>query len=376
MDKREGEKKMSDCLVVGGGIIGLSLAYELSRRGMSVTLVEQGEWGGQASSAAAGMLAPLKEFSAPGPMVELGMDSLRLYPQWAQELEEHTAGDVQLSLEGLVTVAMDEAESEQLRAKYLWQKEAGYDVHWMGCKELLEVEPLLTDRVQAGIYSPGEGHINNRLLLRSLVTACKIQGVALLSVCVVKGIAVKAGRVIGVETTSGPIRADHTIVASGAWAGIMLEMLDLAIPVRPVRGQIAAVSSVGIPLRTVIFGTSGYITPKKDGKIVIGATEDESGFQREVTLAGLASVLNGVMPYVPALHAAAFLEAWGGLRPATADGKPLLGPVPGWEGLSLAGGHFRNGILLSPVTAIRMADYLESGQTVGLEPLLPSRFLS
>lgn len=176
MDKREGEKKMSDCLVVGGGIIGLSLAYELSRRGMSVTLVEQGEWGGQASSAAAGMLAPLKEFSAPGPMVELGMDSLRLYPQWAQELEEHTAGDVQLSLEGLVTVAMDEAESEQLRAKYLWQKEAGYDVHWMGCKELLEVEPLLTDRVQAGIYSPGEGHINNRLLLRSLVTACKIQG--------------------------------------------------------------------------------------------------------------------------------------------------------------------------------------------------------
>ncbi|MED1794817.1 glycine oxidase ThiO [Brevibacillus nitrificans] len=367
---------MSDCLVVGGGIIGLSLAYELSRRGMSVTLVEQGEWGGQASSAAAGMLAPLKEFSVPGTMVELGMESLRLYPQWAQELEEHTAGDVQLSLEGLVTVAMDDAESEPLRAKYLWQKEAGYDVHWMGAKELLEVEPLLTDRVQAGIYSPGEGHINNRLLLRSLVTACKIQGVALLSGCVVKGIAVKAGRVIGVETTSGPIRADHTIVASGAWAGIMMEMLDLAIPVRPVRGQIAAVSSVGIPLRTVIFGTSGYITPKKDGKIVIGATEDESGFQREVTLAGLASVLNGVMPYVPALHAAAFLEAWGGLRPATADGKPLLGPVPGWEGLSLAGGHFRNGILLSPVTAIRMADYLESGQTEGLEPLLPSRFLS
>lgn len=367
---------MSDCLVVGGGIIGLSVAYELSRRGLSVTLVEQGEWGGQASSAAAGMLAPLKEFTAPGPLLDLGMESLRLYPQWAQELEELTTGDVQLSLEGLMTVALNDLEREQLEKKFLWQKEAGHDVHWLNGTELQDVEPLLTNRAAAGIYSPKEGHINNRLLLRCLATACRIQGVTLMSGCVVSGIAVKAGRVIGVETTSGPIRAEQTVIASGAWAGIMMKMLDLAIPVRPVRGQIAAVSSVGIPLKTVIFGTSGYITPKKDGKIVIGATEDESGFQREVTLAGLAGILNGVMPYVPALHAAAFLEAWGGLRPATADGKPLLGPVPGWEGLSLAGGHFRNGILLSPITAKRMADFIENGQTKLLEPFLPSRFLA
>jgi glycine oxidase len=182
--------------------------------------------------------------------------------------------------------------------------------------------------------------------------------------------------VVGVETSAGPIRAEHTVIASGAWAGIMMEMLGLSIPVRPVRGQIAAVSSIGIPLRTVIFGTSGYITPKKDGKIVIGATEDESGFTREVTLAGLASVLNGVMPYVPALQAAAFLEAWGGLRPATADGKPLLGAIPGWDGLTLAGGHFRNGILLSPITAQWLADYIEKGFAEPLAPFLPSRFMS
>ncbi|MED4583341.1 glycine oxidase ThiO [Brevibacillus choshinensis] len=367
---------MSDCLVVGGGIIGLSVAYELSRRGLAVTLIEQGDWGGQASSAAAGMLAPLKEFASPGPMLDLGMESLHLYPEWAQELEERASGDVQLSLEGLVTVALNGQEREQLQAKHHWQKEAGHDVHLLKSNELRDIEPLLSEQVVAGIYSPGEGHINNRLLLRSLVTACRVQGVTLLSGCVVSGIAVKAGRVVGVETTSGPIRADQTVIASGAWAGIMMQMLDVAIPVRPVRGQIAAVSSVGIPLRTVIFGTSGYITPKKDGKIVIGATEDESGFQREVTMAGLASILNGVMPYVPALHAATFLEAWGGLRPATADGKPLLGPVPGWEGLSLAGGHFRNGILLSPITAKRIADYIESGRTDKIEPFLPSRFLS
>jgi glycine oxidase len=367
---------MTNCLVVGGGIIGLSLAYELSRRGLSVTCVEQGDWGGQASSAAAGMLAPLKEFTAPGPMLDLGMKSLKLYPHWVEELEEMTGGDVQLSLEGLVTVALNDEEAEQLAAKYHWQKEEGHDVHWLKGKELMDVEPLLTDSAVAAIYSPKEGHINNRLLLRALVTACKMQGVNLVSGCVVCGIAVKGGRVVGVETSAGPIRAEHTVIASGAWAGIMMEMLGLSIPVRPVRGQIAAVSSIGIPLRTVIFGTSGYITPKKDGKIVIGATEDESGFTREVTLAGLASVLNGVMPYVPALQAAAFLEAWGGLRPATADGKPLLGAIPGWDGLTLAGGHFRNGILLSPITAQWLADYIEKGFAEPLAPFLPSRFMS
>ncbi|RAT97681.1 glycine oxidase ThiO [Brevibacillus sp. Leaf182] len=367
---------MSDCLVVGGGIIGLSLAYELSRRGVSVTLVEQGEWGGQASSAAAGMLAPLKEFTAPGPMLDLGMESLALYPEWVAELEELTGGDVQLSLEGLLTVALNEEEVQQLADKYRWQKEAGHAVQWLSnTAQVKEVEPLLTDQVQAAIYSPYEGHINNRMLLRALATACQLQGVKLLSGCVVSGIAVKSGKVIGIETSSGSLRATQTVISSGAWVGMMLEMLGVSVPIRPVRGQIAAVSSVGIPLRTVIFGTTGYITPKKDGKIVIGATEDESGFHRDVTMAGLASVLQGTMPYVPALHSATFLEAWGGLRPATQDGKPLLGPVPGWEGLSIAGGHFRNGILLSPVTAKSMADFVEKGETERLLPFLPARFL-
>lgn len=367
---------MSNCLVVGGGIIGLSLAYELSRRGLSVTLVEQGEWGGQASSAAAGMLAPLKEFTEPGPVLDLGMKSLSLYPQWVAELEELTGAKIQLCLDGLATVALNDQEAAQLEAKYRWQKEHGHDVQWMSGTEVREVEPLLTEQTVAAIYSPGEGHINNRMLLSALVTACRLQGVTLLSGCVVSGIAVKAGRVVGVETTCGPVRAEHTVITSGAWAGIMLEMLGLSIPVRPVRGQIAAVSSAGIPLKTVIFGTSGYIAPKKDGKIVIGATEDESGFQRHVTLSGLASVLAGVMPYVPALHGAAFLEAWGGLRPATADGKPLLGAIPGWDCLSIAGGHFRNGILLSPVTAKLMANFIEKGKAEPLSPFLPERFLS
>ncbi|WP_421617016.1 glycine oxidase ThiO [Brevibacillus sp. TJ4] len=365
---------MGNCLVIGGGIIGLSLAYELSRRGMAVTLVEQGQWGGQASSAAAGMLAPLKEFSEPGPMLSLGMESLRLYPEWVQALEESTGRDVQLTRDGILTVAMA-GEEEALAAKFRRQQEAGYPVFWLDGQEALELEPLLTESVSAAIYSPEEGHINNRLLLQALVTACRLQGVQLLDGCVVSKLAVSAGRVIGAHTSAGTLLADQTVVCSGAWAGIMLELLDVAVPVRPVRGQIAAVSSAGIALRKVIFGSGGYITPKKDGKIVIGATEDDCGFQQVVTLSGLSRVMQGVMPYVPALESAAFLEAWAGLRPATPDGKPLLGKVPGWEGLFIAGGHFRNGILLSPVTAVRMADLLEKGTDEALQPFALDRFM-
>lgn len=367
---------MGKVLIVGGGIIGLSLAYELAARGKTVTIVEQGDWGGQASSAAAGMLAPLKEFQSVGPLLDLGMESLQSYPRWVEELQAIAGGDVQLSLEGLLTVALDEEEEEAFYKKYLWQKARGYEVQWLRGKELQDVEPLLTDQAVAAIYSPGEGHINNRFLLRALVTACRKLGVDMRSGCVVSKLLHRAGCVEGVETSSGRIYADHTIICSGAWAGIMMQMLDVSIPVRPVRGQIAAVSSIGIPLRTVIFGSSGYLTPKKDGRIVIGATEDESGFQREVTLSGLAHVLQGALPYVPALHAAAFLEAWGGLRPATADGKPILGEIPGISGISLAGGHFRNGILLSVVTAKRMADWLETGNQEQLEPFSPGRFVT
>lgn len=367
---------MTDFVLIGGGIIGLSLAYELSKRGMAVTVVEQGEWGGQASSAAAGMLAPLKEFSQPGPLLDLGMKSLQLYPGWAKELEEMTGIEVQLCRSGVLTVALTEDEERSLRQKYEWQKEAGYDVHWMTGKELREMEPLLTEAVTAGIYSPGEGHINNQMLLSALVMACRQQGVRLLSGCAVAGMASEGSRVTGVHTTQGMIPAAHTVITAGAWAGMIADWLGVSVPVRPVRGQVAAVSSIGVPLRTVIFGSGGYITPKRDGKIVLGATEDEAGFQREVTLHGLTHVLQGVIPYVPVLQSAAFLQAWAGLRPAAADGLPLLGPLPGWEGVFVAGGHFRNGILLSPVTAVSMSDYLVDGQDGPLAPFSPARFLA
>lgn len=362
-----------DCIVVGGGIIGLGLAHELASRGVSVTLIEQREWGGEASAAAAGMLAPLKEFKERGPSFQLGVASLSLYPEWVSRLEEETGIDVQLKREGILTVASQEAEITALHEKYLWQKEAGCSVEWITEPALHEWEPLLCPEMKAGIFSAAEGDINNQLLLKALLAACRRRGVKLLQGTIVTGLLTKGNRVVGVNTTAGELHASHTVIASGAWAGIMAAWIGFDVKIRPVRGQIAAVSSGGIPLRHVIFGPAGYIVPKRDGRLVIGATEDEAGYCRDVTAEGLSRVLQGVLSIIPSLASTAFLQAWAGLRPASPDGLPLLGPVPHWEGVSLAAGHFRNGILLAPITAKLMANWLTENEEKPLLPFAPVR---
>ncbi|WP_241236311.1 glycine oxidase ThiO [Brevibacillus marinus] len=363
----------SDCLVVGGGIIGLSLAYELAGRGLQVALVEQANLGGQASAAAAGILGPLQEFDQPGPLLDLGLASLALYPQWVEEVREVGGVDPQLMLEGILRVAMNEQEEAQLRERYAWQKAAGCRVEWLDAQQLRQLEPELAASARAALYSAEEGNVNNQMLLMALAAACRRRGVRLLPGTVAIGAITSGRRVLGIETTAGACHAAQTVITAGAWASVIARWLSVDLPIRPVRGQVAAVSSEEVSLRRVIFGYGGYLVPKKDGRIVLGATEDEAGFRQGVTLGGLAAVLNGALPYVPKLKQAPFLAAWSGLRPATADGLPLLGPLPGWDGIAVASGHFRNGILLSPITAKRMADYLCAGSVEPLRPFSPER---
>lgn len=364
-----------DVILAGGGIIGLSLAHELASRGVTVTLIEQGAWGGEASQAAAGMLAPLKEFKEEGPLFRLGLASLSLYPQWAERLQTETGIDVQLKRDGVLTVASEESEITDLRAKYRWQKEAGCNLAWLEKDALQELEPLLSEKLMAGIYSPEEGDVNNRLLLKALLSASRGLGVKLMPATVITGLASRGERIIGVQTTQGEILADHTVITAGAWASVLAGWLGYPGVVYPVRGQIASVSAANHPLRHVVFGPGIYIVPKQDDRLIIGATEDEAGYCRDVTAGGLIRVLQGVQSLVPSLAEAAFLQAWAGLRPATFDGLPLLGPVPGWEGVSLAAGHFRNGILLAPITAKMMADWLVGGNAELLKPFFPARIL-
>lgn len=368
-------KKSSECLIIGGGIIGLGVAYELAVRGVSVTLIEQGEWGGQASSAAAGMLAPLKEFASPGPLLDMGMESLRLYPEWVRRIEEESGLHVDLEQSGLLTVACTDEERERLWQKYQWQTAAGIALEWLEEREARNREPLLSPHLTAALYSPEEGHVNNVQLLQALVRACQARGVQLLQGVSVTGFLRDQDKVCGVRTSKGDCFASHTVVTAGAWSGLLAEELGLSLPIRPVRGQICAVSSDHAQTRHIIFGSSGYAVRKRDGRIVLGATEDEAGFCGDVTAGGLLGVLQGVLALLPSLANARFLQAWAGLRPATADGLPIIGPVPGWQGVTLAFGHFRNGILLAPATAKRVATLLLSGDAALLEPFRPDRFV-
>jgi len=365
----------SDYLIIGGGIIGLSIGYELAKRGGTVTILEQREWGAEASAAAAGMLAPLKEFKEPSPILDLGMQSLAMYREWARELQEESEVDVHLAWNGILTVALGEREAHDLAAKYAWQKAAGYDVTWLEGAALQEVEPLLSSEARAAIFAEKEGQVNNELVIQALLRACQNRGVQLVQGVVVTGLITSGGVVQGAETTAGAFYADQTVLAAGAWAGMIAERLNVALPVFPVHGQIASVSAKGIPLSRIVFGTQGYMVPKKDGRIIVGATEDFIGFQKEVTAEGLTKVFQGTLPYVPALRSAAFIKAWSGLRPGTKDGLPILGALPEFRGLTFACGHFRNGILLAPITARLICDWLINGEKTALLPFGPERFL-
>ncbi|MCR8980480.1 glycine oxidase ThiO [Brevibacillus laterosporus] len=367
-------KRCPDLIVIGGGIIGLSIATELANVGMAVTLIEQGVFGGEASVAAAGMLAPLKEFTKPGPLLDMGIRSLQMYENWVLELKEATGIDCQLSTAGILTVAMTDMEEEWLQERYQWQKSEGYDIQLLSTEEVQEREPHLSKMVRQAIYSPHEADINNRLLLKALVIQAEKRNVHLLQNTTVIGLKHAGKKITGVVTDKGEMEADHVIVASGAWTADILHQVGVDVPVYPVRGQIAAVDSIHLPLSHVVFGKNGYLVPKQDRRIIVGATEDLAGFDRSSTVYGVSTVLKGALSIVPAISEAPFLQAWAGLRPATADGCPILGPVPDWTGLTLACGHYRNGILLAPLTAKLIAEYVSSDETEHMSAFLPDRF--
>ncbi|MGG3873041.1 glycine oxidase ThiO [Brevibacillus laterosporus] len=367
-------KSCSDIIVIGGGIIGLAIATELAPVGMTVTLIEKGVFGGEASVAAAGMLAPLKEFTKPGPLLDMGIRSLELYKNWVLELKEATGIDCQLSTAGILTVAMTDMEEEWLQERYQWQKSEGYDIRLLSGKEVQKQEPHLSKMVRQAIYSSHEADINNRLLVEALVIQAKNRHVRLLQNTAVIRLKHTGRKMTGVVTEKGELEANHVIVAAGAWTADILRQVGVNVPVYPVRGQIAAVDSNHLPLSHVVFGKNGYLVPKQDRRIIVGATEDLAGFDRSSTVYGVSKVLTGAMSIVPAISEAPFLQAWAGLRPATADGHPILGPVPNWSGLTLACGHYRNGILLAPITAKLIAEYVSSDETEHMNPFLPNRF--
>lgn len=364
-----------DVLIVGGGVIGCAIAYYLAKEGAQVLLVEKDQIGSQASRAAAGTLTPLADASGPGPLLELSLTSLRLFPLLVQELKEESGIEIEYSPGGILYLSLGD-EEEELKKSFVWQKDHGIKVKWLSSQEAHQLEPALSSDVQGGIHALEEAQVNPLRLTQAFAQAAANRGATIQLGGKATGLVTRDSRVIGVRLLDNELLAGHVILATGAWSGIWKEWLGPRVPVFPVRGQILAFQLMPVPLRHPIHaGVQGYLVPRPYGDILVGSTLEEVGFDLRVTAAAMAHLSNVAVRTVPALANATFREAWVSFRPGTPDGLPILGPLPDWQGLTLACGHYRKGILLSPITGQLISELLLKGSTtMSLEPFSPSRF--
>lgn len=365
-----------DVIVVGGGVIGSSIAYQLAKRRARVTIIDRGEVPGQATAASAGMLLPVAEGARQGPLFELGRESLRLFDALTEELRERADMDVGYRQTGLMRLALNEVEVERLRLRRSWDERAGLNVAWVDRDRVQEIEPCLGDACQAALFSWDAHQVDATLLAQACRTAAVALGASLRSGATVDSLLIEGDRVVGVRSGMEEMRAPEVVLANGAWASAWSESLRCRLPVRPVRGQIVGLRSDRPLLQNIVICEQGYLLRKHDGAIYVGATEEEAGFDPRSTLEGVAGLLQLALRLGPSLSDAVFHEVRAGLRPATPDRLPMLGRLPGWTGITLAAGHFRSGVLLAPITGEVIADLIGYGHPrIPIDAFDPARFL-
>jgi glycine oxidase len=361
-----------DAVVIGGGVIGCATAFELARAGADVLLLERDTIGAHASSAAAGMLAPLAESEGSDPLLQLGVRAQRELVERIPELIELSGLDPGLSHCGALRVA-DPSRATALRAAA--QALRAHGCSWLEPEELYKREPRLARGFAGALWSPREACLDAALLTRAFAAAALRRGAELREGSPVHGLVRSGGRIAGVRCAAGVIAAGAVVLCTGAWADGACA--GSALPVEPVRGQMLAIETPVPPPGAILWGDGAYLVPRSDGTLRIGATVERVGFDARVTAGGIAALLAGASALLPDVRDCRFLRAWAGLRPATPDQLPLVGPCPGQPGLWLGVGHHRNGILLSALTARALsAGVLGSGWPAGLIALDPQRFCS
>jgi glycine oxidase len=377
-----------DVLVIGGGAIGLSLAWRASERGMSVTLLERDTLGCSTSQVAAGMLAPVAEaeFGEAGRRVlELGLRSAELWPAFAEQLQTASGVDVGLLRTGTLMLARDEDEARELERQAAFRDGLGLATRRLRASEAREREPALAPSMRLALEAPDDHSVDPRRVLEALRVACESSGVQLHEHAPVERVEADSGRVVGVALAGGEVlAAGQVVLAAGAWsariAGAELDGRGAAVPVRPVRGQLLRLRDPAGPglLSRVIRFEGGYVVPRADGRYVLGATVEERGFDVEPDVGGVYELLREAHEVVPGISELKIEELCVGLRPGMPDNAPAIGPGSP-EGLTMATGHHRNGILLAPLTAQLVAKLLtgEPMDAAELELLSacdPSRF--
>ncbi len=365
---------MADVVIVGGGIIGCASAYYLSKAGASVTLLERDEVAGAASGAAAGILVPPSEAIPSGAFGDLCRAGVDAYPSLVEALRDETGIDVQYLAPGILLPAGTERRAQVLRAVAGWQQGLGLNLEWVEGSPLRLLEPALAESVLGAAYSPQGHHVNPGLLTQALAQAAAGSGAVLKQGTAVVGFLRQGSRVAAVRASDGDtIAAEHVVLAAGPWTRRVARTLGVDVPTRPVRGQMLAYRSTAV--RHIIWGEDGYLVPKPGGFLFAGATVEDVGFRPRTTHRGLAQVRRMGTATAPALRYPEVASDWAGLRPGSPDGRPIIGRVPGKDNVLVATGHYRNGILLGPITGRLIAQLVTEGKTeTPLEPFSLARF--
>jgi glycine oxidase len=355
-----------DAIVVGGGVIGLACAWRAAQRGLDVVLIERSRPGAGASNVAAGMLAPVGEATwGEDRLLELALDSHSRWPAFAAELTTATGRDVGYLELGALHVALDRDEAGELRRRFELMRDHRLEASWLRPSDCRTLEPGLAAGGAGGVHAPHESAVDPRALISALVQAFEDAGGSLVIAEAAESV-LDDGRLAGVRAGDGrEWRAETTVLAAGAWSASSWLPREARPPLRPVKGQILTLagSPASLPCERIVVTERVYMVPRADGRLVVGATVEEQGFDTRVTAGGVHELLREAYRALPEIAELELVETTAGLRPATPDNLPLIGPG-GIDGLLLATGHFRNGMLLAPLTADRIAGQLAPAEVM------------
>ena len=369
----------AEVVVIGGGVVGLSVAWRLARRDLRVILLERGECGQESSWAAAGILAPGNP-NFHGPMSEMHLESLDRYPDFAAELQETTGIDIEYERCGRIELCATDQRYRmglsEVRAAAERKTPDGQAVlEMLTLEQAKEREPGIGCDAFGALYCRVTARIRNTRLLKALRRACELAGVEIREECSVEGLLVEGGRVKGIAAKDGPLESDRVVLAAGAWSSQLHPRLEEVGRVFPSKGQAVLLHMENPPLSGIIKRKHCYLIARRDGHIYLGSSDEpEAGFNKRPTATAMSELMSAALEMVPGAASASVVNMWAGLRPHTDDNRPMIGPVPGLEGLIAAYGHYKTGLIFAPLTPRIVCDLIIDGRTdYDLSRCIPGR---
>ena len=361
----------SDVIIVGAGVIGCAIAYNLGKAGVKALVIDKADGVGQeASWAGAGVLTSHASTRQPYP--ELCRASLALYPLLADELRERTQIDIEFMQSGTLSLFFNEEEKNGLIGLAERRIDRGFSAEVLTADQVLEIEPAASKSVVGGVRFPEDAQVRNPRLVKALAKGAALLGTQFLLGNPVDGFVREKGRISGVKVNGEFFRGNTVVVAAGCWSGALTQELGFHLPIQPSRGQIVLVDAMPLVLRHTIDGLGVYLVPRSDGVILIGATVEFVGYDKRTTLEGIQQMIEAGTTLIPELAGMPFAQAWAGLRPHIKNG-PCLGKAPDLDNVIIASGHFKNGILLAPITGVLISELITTGvPSISLEPFSPS----